>query len=109
MTFRQLQANVKLRRTLMTSSIIIIGMGLAIFAFLMTHFSFTTTSLMIGAIAYAMSMGGSLAILYSLNYNKTHTKCIKCRRQIDIADFMAMENFKCPHCGHECDADAPLK
>ncbi len=108
MTFRQLQANVKLRRTLMTCSIIIIGMGLAMFAFLMTHFSFTTTSLMIGAVAYAMSMAGSMAILHSLNYNKTHTKCIKCRRQIDMADFMAMGNFKCPHCGFEADADAEI-
>ena len=41
----------------------------------------------------------------TLKYNREHTKCPKCRRQIDISDFMNMENFKCTHCGFAVDAD----
>ena len=44
----------------------------------------------------------------NFKYNREHTKCPKCRRQIDIADFMNMENFKCPNCGFEADADAEI-
>ena len=108
MTYRQLKANVKSRRTLMISSIVLIAMGLAMFATIMLNFAFTTTMLAMGAIAYAMSMAGALAIFLSLKYNKEHTKCVKCRRQIDMADFMNMEDFKCPHCGFEADADAEI-
>ena len=108
MTFRQIQANVKSRRTLMMCSIAMIGAGLFIFVGLMINFTFTTVSLAKGAIAYAMSMAGALAILLSQKYNKEHTKCIKCRRQIDMADFMNMSDFKCPHCGFEADADAEI-
>ena len=108
MTYRQLKANVKSRRTLMISSIVMIAMGLAMFATIMMNFAFTTTMLAMGTIAYVMSMAGALIIFMSLKYNKEHTKCIKCRRQIDMADFMNMEDFKCPHCGFEADADAEI-
>ena len=108
MTYRQLKANVKSRRTLMISSIVLIAMGLAMFATIMLNFTFTTAMLAMGSIAYVMSMAGGLLIFMSLRYNKEHTKCVKCRRQIDMADFMNMEDFKCPHCGFEADADAEI-
>ena len=108
MTYRQVKVNVKTRRTLMVSSIGLIAVSLAIFAMIMMNFSFTTTMLAMGAIAYAMSMAGALVIFLSLKYNKEHTKCVKCRRQVDLADFMNMENFKCPHCEFEADADAEI-
>ncbi len=108
MTFRQLKASVKLRRTLILCSMVMITIGLAMFMMLMRNFSFTTTSLATGAVAYGLSMAGGLTIFLSLNYNKKHTKCIKCKRQIDMADFMNMDNFKCPHCNFEADADAKL-
>ena len=108
MTFRQIKANVKLRRTLMICSMAMIGMGLLMFVMIMRNFAFTTTTLATGALAYAMSMAGALTIFLSLNYNKKHTKCPKCRRQIDMADFMNMDDFKCPHCSFEADADAEI-
>ena len=97
-----------MRRTLMISSMCMIFVGLLMFIKLMINFTFTTVSLATGAFAYAVSMAGALTIFLSLKYNKEHTKCIKCRRQIDIADFMNMENFKCPHCEFEADADAEI-
>ena len=106
MTYRQVKANVKSRRTLMLASIGLIAAGLAIFATIMLNFTFTTAMLAMGSIAYVMSMAGGLLIFMSLRYNKEHTKCVKCRRQVDMADFMNMEDFKCPHCGFEADADA---
>ena len=108
MTFRQLKASVKMRRTLMVSSMCMIFVGLLMFVKLMMNPSLAMSSLAMGAIAYAMSMAGALTIFLSLRYNKEHTKCIKCRRQIDMADFMNMENFKCPHCEFEADADAEI-
>ena len=105
MTYRQVKANVKSRRTLMVTSICLIAVGLGMFAMIMLNFAFTTTMLAMGAIAYAMSMAGALIILVTLKYNREHTKCPKCRRQIDISDFMNMENFKCTHCGFAVDAD----
>ena len=108
MTYRQLKANVKLRRTLMFSSIFMIVSGLMIFVFVMRNFAFTTSTLALGAVGYVLSMGGALAIFYSLNYTKKHTRCVKCRGQIDVADFLAMEDFKCPHCHFECSADEPI-
>ena len=108
MTYRQVKANVKSRRTLMLASIGLIAAGLAIFAIIMLNFTFTTAMLAMGSIAYVMSMAGGLLIFMSLRYNKEHTKCVKCRRQVDMADFMNMEDFKCPHCGFEADADAEI-
>ena len=108
MTYRQVKANVKSRRTLMVTSMCLIAVGLGMFAMIMLNFAFTTTMLAMGAIAYAMSMAGALLIFLSLRYNKEHTKCPKCRRQVDLADFLNMENYKCPHCGFEADADAEI-
>ena len=105
MTFRQIQANVKNRRKLIVVSMIMIAASLAIFAVTMLNFSFTLPVLAVCAIAYAMSMAGGLSILYALNYTKKNTKCVKCRRQINIADFMAMDDYRCPHCGYDAAAD----
>ena len=108
MTFRQLKANVKLRRTLIYSSMFMIAVGLGMFSSIFRHFAFTSDILVKGAVAYALSMAGAIAIFYSVNYTRKHTICVKCRKQVDTADFMNMENFKCPHCNFECDADDPI-
>ena len=105
MTFGQLKAKVKTRRTLMLCAMLMTGMGVGTLLMSMRSFQFTTIMLAMGAIAYAMSMAGALIILVTLKYNREHTKCPKCRRQIDISDFMNMENFKCTHCGFAVDAD----
>ena len=108
MTFRQIQASVKSRRTLIICAMLMTAMGVGTLLRSMRSFSFTMGELIRCSIAYAISMAGALIILMSLKYNKEHTKCPKCRRQIDIADFMNMENFKCTHCGFSADADEEL-
>ena len=108
MTYRQVKANLKLRRTLMLCSMAMIGMGLLIIIKLMLNPVLAMSSLAMGAVAYAMSMAGGLTIFISLNYTKKHSKCPKCRTQIDSASFMNMENFKCPNCGFEAEADAEI-
>ena len=105
MTFRQLKAKVKTRRTLMLCAMLMTGMGVGTLLRSMRSFQFTMGELIRCSIAYAISMAGALIILVTLKYNREHTKCPKCRRQIDISDFMNMENFKCTHCGFAVDAD----
>lgn len=108
MTFKQMKTNFKLRRTLMLYSMAMIGVGLLLIIKLMMNPVLTMSSLAMGAVAYALSMAGGLIIFMSLNYIKKNSKCPKCRKQIDSVDFMNMENFKCPHCQFECEADKPV-
>ncbi|MBR6609830.1 MAG: hypothetical protein IKK99_06405 [Oscillospiraceae bacterium] len=102
MTFESLKRKLKLHRRLIYIYLVIAFSGSLLFRVRKYNVATHTLANIVGSVAGIMIFSISLiGVIYSLHYIATHTRCIKCKNQIDLKTFLKMERFKCPHCGFE--------
>lgn len=102
MTFDNLKRKLKLYHRLIYIYLVIAFSGSLLFRVrkynVATHTLANIAGSIVGIMIFSISLIG---VIYSLHYIVSHTRCLKCKRQINTKAFLKMENFKCPHCGNE--------
>ena len=102
MTFEQIKSKLKLHKTLVIS-----GSIAAFFAstgILVGRFSILNVSMLrivISCICYMVTITALASVGYGLHYITSHTKCLKCKKRIEMKEILKMETFRCPYCGNE--------
>ncbi len=102
MTFEQIKAKLKLHKALVISGVIVAAlssMGVITNRFALWHLGIMR--LVISGICYFLCLAALASVIYGIHYIASHTKCLKCKKQIDFKDVLKMETFRCPHCGNE--------
>lgn len=102
MTFESLKRKLKLHRRLIYIYMVIALAGSLLFRVrkynVATHTFANYVISIVGIIVFSINIIGTI---YSYYYITSHTKCIKCKNQIDLKSFLNMENFECPYCGFD--------
>lgn len=105
MTFKQIKSKIKLHQILLGSSMLVM-VTVTPFIRLLGYNrrripDFTAGEIVLSLITYVIFIAALCTMIYAAKYVFSHTRCLKCKRQINTKTFLKMENFKCPHCGNE--------
>lgn len=102
MTFDNLKRKLKLHRRLIYIYLVISFAGSLLFRVRKYNVATHTLANIFGSVAgiviFSICIIGTI---YSSHYITSHTRCIKCKNQIDLKTFLRMESFKCPYCDFE--------
>ncbi|MBR4036100.1 MAG: hypothetical protein IKJ05_05160 [Oscillospiraceae bacterium] len=102
MTFEQIKSKLKLHKTLVISGVIVAAMssmGIITNRFMLWNLGIMR--LVISAICYFLCLASLASVFYGIHYIAAHTKCLKCKKQIELKSVLQMDSFRCPYCGNE--------